>query len=175
MQRTVASWGTSNTPLLHKYITICSYTAIRFTLLNLTVHTAHSVYTCIYNHRTIGANKGKKITEIKNQAKIKRKACRVPSHKSQYGRTSGLFWQEKKKNKLTNSTQKGSSWEGEESLPKPISRHISIGWARDQAGVCSGLQSTDDDNDDEDDSQVTETYSWHATDDVELRKISTVC
>lgn len=123
------------------------------------MHTAHSVYTCIYNHRTIGANKGKKITEIKNQAKIKRTACRVPSHMSQHERTSGLFRQEKKeKHKLTDSTQKGSSWKGEESLTKPISRHISIGWAKDQAGVCSGSQPTDDDDDD-DDSQVTETYS----------------
>jgi len=70
------------------------------------------------------------------------------------------FNRKKKTHKLTYSTQKGSSWEGEESLPKPISRHISIGWAKDQAGVCSGLQPTDDDNDDDDDdSQVAETYS----------------
>lgn len=89
----------------------------------------------------------------------------MPSHKSQQERTNGLFQQEKKpkKQKLTNSTQKGSSWIGEESLPTPISRHISIGWAKDQAGVCSGMQPTDDDNDDDDDSQVTETADTQRT------------
>jgi hypothetical protein len=101
-----------------------------------------------------------KITEIKNQAKLREKHAECQATSLNMGEPVACFDRGKKnqKHKLTNSTQKGSSWEGEENLPKPISRHISIGWAKDQAGVCSGLQPTDDDND-HDDSQVTEIYS----------------
>lgn len=59
---------------------------------------------------------------------------------SQWFVYKGIYW------KWTNSTEKGSRGEGEESLSKPKSRHIYPGWVKDRTGVCSGFQPNDDDD-----------------------------
>jgi hypothetical protein len=87
----------------------------------------------------------------------------VSTRENQWLVSTGTKMKRHKKQKLTKSTQKGSSWIGKESLPTPISRHIFTGWAKDQVGVCSGLQPSDDDNNDDDDSQVIETADTQQT------------